>query len=123
MNELQRQIIDKIQRNKISTTEILDVMGKDPRYYIDVNPLNRGKFIVGMGYIVDVIDESNWWIHLDLIDVPEDSVVIVRSHGEKRAAFGSLVCKYLFLYKQVKAVICDGNLRDGHVTRRQAPRD
>ena len=113
-NEIRRKIIDKIKKNKISTTEILDTLNKDFNYYLDVKPLIPGSYVVGVGYVVHVIEESNWWIHLDLIDVPENSIVLVRCYGENRAAFGSLVSKYLLLYRQCKAIICDGNLRDAN---------
>lgn len=112
VNEIMEKIIEKIKKNRISSTEIMDTLGKDFEYYLDVKPLISGSYVVGKVFTVHVINKSNWWIHLDLIDVPKDSIVVVKCLGENRAAFGSLVAKYILLYKQCKAIICDGNLRD-----------
>ena len=114
MNEIQRKIVEKIKKNHISTTEILDILDKDWEYYINAKPLVSNSYAVGIAHVVHIIDESNWWIHKDLVDVPEDSIVLVHGHDEERAAFGSLVSKYLLLYKNVQAIVCHGNLRDGH---------
>lgn len=112
--DLKEKIIEKIRRNHISTTEILDIHGKDPGFYKGIYPLTPGSYAVGEVYQVQIVGESNYQIHKKLKVVPKGAIVFVETHGISRAAFGSLVCKYLFLYRGVQAVVCNGPLRDGH---------
>ena len=50
---------------------------------------------------------------LQWYDVEKDDIVLIFTHECKnRAIIGDLICKYLTLYKQAKAIIVDGNIRD-----------
>ena len=114
---IKQEIIAKIRENQTSTTEILDIFGKDWSFFMNIPPLNRGSYAVGEAYVVHIIEEANWYIHIDLIDVPEDVVVFIETQGVERAAFGSLVSGYLFNHKGVEAIVSKGNLRDGQTLK------
>lgn len=107
-----KKIVDYIKRNRVSTTEIADCLGKTG-VLEDVLPLNRGHFKVGEVRYIYACDESNWTVHEQLVDVKEGEVVIVDTYDcKKRAVLGELVCKYTLLYQQAAAVVCIAPVRD-----------
>lgn len=122
VDSLTDQIIDKIQRNRISSTEITDCLDKSgalPR----VMALNRGHHRVGRVYWTYAYNESNWELHEQLSHVPDRSVVITETFqcGE-RAVYGSLAAKFLILYRQAAAVVARGYLRDApHLIKENWP--
>jgi len=120
--DIAKEIIDKIKKNRISTTEIADCLGKTG-VIENVLPINRGHFRVGPVFLVYGYNESNWSIHEQIINVPEGSVVIVEAHNCKnRAAFGELVSKYTLLYKSAAAIVVNGYMRDaGALIRENYP--
>lgn len=112
--DLKTQIIRKIEENKISSTEIADVLGKKglvkgPKI------LNRGMHKVGEVAFVFAYNESNWEVHEQLHDLEEGKIVYVHpiECGDK-AIIGDLVSKYIMLYKRSIAIVCNGNMRDAH---------
>lgn len=106
------QIINKIKRNRISTTEIADCMDKSGNIP-NVYALNRGHFRVGKVFWAYAHDESNWECHEQLRDVQEDQVVLVETFNcNHRAIFGSLVAKFLMLYRQACGIVVCGHMRD-----------
>ncbi len=110
--QISDQIIDKIKRNRISTTEIADCMDKTG-HIPDVYPLNKGHFRVGKIFWAYAYNESNWECHEQLRDVQEGQIVIVEAFNcGQRAIFGSLVSKFLMLYRQANAIVVKGYLRD-----------
>lgn len=116
---IKRKIIAKIKEDQTSTTEILDIFGKDWDFFMNIPPLNQGTYIVGEAYIVYIVKESNWYIHIDLIEVPENVIIFIETGGEERAAFGSLVSNYLFNKKGALAVVTEHNLRDGQELKKK----
>ena len=113
MIALTGQIIDSIRINRISTTEIADVLGKTGALDIQIKPLNCGKHIVGKTYYVPAFNGSNWYAHYYMQRVPKGSVVYVEAIncGDK-AVFGELVTKFAVLYREACGIIVDGYLRD-----------
>jgi regulator of RNase E activity RraA len=110
--KIQAKIIDLIRRNRISTTEVADCMGKSG-LVAGVRPITPGKHKVGPVFWAYGYNESNWAIHDRLRDFPEGAVLLaepVQCNG--RALFGSLVSKYLMLYRQACAIVVKGPLRD-----------
>ena len=106
------KIVDYIKRNRVSTTEIADCLGKSGVLEA-VLPLNRGHFKVGPVRYIYACDESNWTVHEQLVEVKEGEVVIVDAYDCKnRAVLGELVCKYTLLYQQASAVVCIAPIRD-----------
>jgi 4-hydroxy-4-methyl-2-oxoglutarate aldolase len=109
---LANAIIDKIKRNRISTSEITDCLNKSGAIP-NIFPLNKGHFIVGKVFWVYAYNESNWEVQEQLRDIPENQIVLVEAFDCKdRAIFGQLVSKYLILYRQATGIIVRGNLRD-----------
>ncbi len=106
------EIIHKIKKNKISTTEIADCLGKTG-VLKGVLPINRGQFHVGRVFLAYDYDESNWDLHDQVRYVQEDQIVVVELHNcKERAIFGELVSKYILLYRGAAAIVVNGNMRD-----------
>lgn len=106
------EIIDYLVRNKVSTTEVADALGKQGNLF-GIMPVNRGQYRVGIIKWVYAFKESNWSVHEQIQGIEEKSIVMVEAFecGE-RAVFGELVSKYLLLYRQCQAAVVCGNVRD-----------
>jgi len=106
------QIVDKIKRNRISTTETADCLDKTGAI-TGVKPYCQGHFAVGKVFWAYAYNESNWEVHEQVREAGEGDIVIVEAFdcGE-RAIFGELVAKYLLLYRQVAGIVVKGLLRD-----------
>lgn len=108
------EIINKIERNRISSTEVSDCLGKMGAID-DLKPLNKGQFKVGKVFFCYAYNESNWELHEQIINLSENDILVVEAiNCNNRALLGSLVSKYVLLYKQAKAIVVNGNLRDAH---------
>ncbi|MCH2234039.1 MAG: RraA family protein [Crocinitomicaceae bacterium] len=112
--DIKEQIIRKIKENRISSTEIADVLGKKglvkgPKI------LNRGMHKVGEVAFVYAYNKSNWEVHEQLHDLEEGKIVYVHPiECEDKAIFGDLVSKYIMLYKRSVAIVTNGVMRDAH---------
>lgn len=114
MEQIQSQIIDKIRRNRISTTEVADCMGKTG-LLDNARPMNRGHFTVGKVKWIYAYEESNWSVHEQAREIEEGDVVLIEAFNcGERATIGELVTKFMVLYKQASAVISNSYLRDGN---------
>src|ERR1700726_573630 len=112
VNHLSDLIIDKIQRNRISTAEVTDCLEKTGALH-RVNALNRGHHKVGRVFWTYAHDARNWDLHEQLREAPERTVVLTDAFDcDDRALYGHLVAKFLLLYRQVAALVACGNLRD-----------
>ncbi len=112
--EVREKIIKIIRENRISTTEVADVLGKKGHVKGPM-PIIPGLHKVGFVEFVYAWNESNWEVHEQLQNISEDRIVYI--HGiqcEERAIFGDLVSKYILLYKRASAIIVNGLLRDAH---------
>ena len=108
------EIIEKIKSNRISTTEVADCLGKTGDMP-GLMPVNRGQFKVGRVFFAYAYNESNWELHEQVQTVNEDDIVVVETHScAERAIFGSLVSKYLLLYRRAAAIVVNGYMRDAH---------
>jgi regulator of RNase E activity RraA len=113
------KILEYIKKNRVSTTELADCMGKQGLIENAI-PLNKKHFIAGKVHYSYCDDESNWNVHKTIQNVPENSVVFVDDLGSNnRAIFGDLVAKYLFLYQQVVGVVTNGKIRDAHTLAKE----
>lgn len=109
------QALDLIEANKISSTEISDVLGKTGQ--IDgVHALIPGMFKAGEVKVVYAINNSNYEVHKQLAECDDlkDKILFVYNVNCDRAVFGALVTKYIMLYKRAKAIVVNGKLRDVH---------
>lgn len=119
---MKKQIIDYIKRNRVSTTEIADCLGKTGGMD-NVLPINRGHFKVGNVKWVYAYKSTNWDVHEQVIDTQEDDIVFIEAIDcENRAIIGELVSKYILLYRQAAAIVTDSKMRDaGALIRENYP--
>ena len=106
------KIIDYCIKNRISTTEVADALGKSG-VYDDIKPMIFGKYYVGEIHTVFTGFKSNYQIHEQIKEIKEGSIVMIFTHKcENRAVIGDLISKFLILYRGAKAIIVDGLVRD-----------
>lgn len=111
-NSICEKIVDYLVRNRVSTTEVADALGKTG-VLEGVMPINKGFYKAGKIKWIYAYDESNWPVHEQIQDVEEDNIIFVQTFNcGERAIFGELVSKYLLLYRQSRALIIQGNMRD-----------
>lgn len=112
--DIKKQIIRRIRENRISSTEIADILGKKglvegPKI------LNSGMHKVGEVAFVYAYNESNWEVHEQLNNLAAGKIVYVHPiNCREKAIFGDLVSKYVMLYKRSVAIVCNGKMRDAH---------
>lgn len=117
--EMTAQIIDYIKRNRVSTTEVADCLGK-AGVLNDVMPIVPGLFRVGVIKWVYAYGESNWHVHQQIINTEEDDIVFIEAFDcNRRAIIGHLVAKFLLLYRQAGAIICNAKIRDAAALLRE----
>lgn len=110
--DIKEEIIDYLVRNRVSTTEVADCLGKTG-VIADLMPINRGFYRAGEIKWIYAYDESNWPVHEQIEEIEEDKVIFVDTIGcSNRAIFGELVSKYILLYRQSRAIIINGKMRD-----------
>jgi 4-hydroxy-4-methyl-2-oxoglutarate aldolase len=116
------EIVEKIRRNRISTTEIADCMDKSG-VLPGVHALNRGHFRVGEIFWTYAYNSSNWEHHEQIRRVPEGAIVLTEAFDcADRAIFGELVAKFLLLYRQAGALVVTAPLRDApHLLKENWP--
>ena len=112
MSDILEKIIDYLTRDRVSTTEVADALGKTG-VLPDVFPINRGHYRAGVIKWVYAYNESNWTVHEQIRNIDEDCIVLVEAFDcNNRAILGELVSKYILLYRQCKALVVCGNTRD-----------
>lgn len=106
------KIIDFIKRNRVCTTEVADCLGKSGALE-NVMPINQGQFKVGNVHWVYTHEESNWEVHEQVVDTKENDIVFIEAFDcNNRAIIGELVTKYIILYRQATAIVCNAKFRD-----------
>lgn len=109
---LAQKLIDYIEQNQVSTTEIGDCLQKTGAVQ-KVLPLVNGIFRVGRVHYVYAHSNSNWSLHEQLVNYPENRVLFVDAiNVDNRAIFGELVTKYIFNNKKSIAIVVKGLMRD-----------
>lgn len=115
----QYKIIDYLIRNRVSTTEVADCLGKTG-VLPNLMPCNPGYYKVGKIVWLYAYDESNWSVHEQLQDIEENCIVFVDAlNCGDRAIFGELVSKYILLYHQSSAIVVNGKMRDAAALLRE----
>lgn len=110
--DIREKIIDYLTRNRVSTTEVADVLGKTG-VLPNLMPVNKGHYKAGKIKWIYAYEESNWPVHEQIVDIEEDCVVFVDTFScGDRAIFGELVSKYILLYHQSRAIVINGKMRD-----------
>ena len=117
MDDVSNAIIEKIRRNRISTSEVTDCLGKTG-VLKGVNALNPRHFRVGPIRLITAWNCSNWELHEQASAVEPGEIVIFHAFDyEDYAMFGALVAKFLLLYREAAALVVCGLVRDAHTLR------
>lgn len=113
--EYLEEALTLIENNKISSTEIADVLGKTGQIE-GVYALNHGQFKSGVVKVIYAINNSNYEVHRQLAESEDikGKILFVYNVNCDKAVFGDLVSKYIMLYKGAKAIVINGKLRDAH---------
>jgi regulator of RNase E activity RraA len=113
------EVIQLIRRNRISTTEVADAMGKSG-VLAGVLPITPDLHRVGPIRPVFAAGGSNYEVHDKLPSVEEGDIAVVFTNDcEGKAVFGDLVAKYGLLYRGASAMVVDGLVRDAARLRRE----
>ena len=114
MNPVTEKILHYIRRNRVSTTEVADCLGKAGAIE-GVSPVNRGMFAAGVVRYIYGHTESNWTIHEQARDIqPGEIVVMDGIEVNGRALVGELVSKFILLYQEASAIVALGRMRDAN---------
>lgn len=114
MGDVKGKIIEYIKKNRVSTTEIADCLGKKGCLE-EVYALNRGLFCVGEIVYVYAVNQSNWTIHEGIRGELQNRIVFMDAiDAGNRAMVGELVSKYILLYQGATAIVTNGKMRDAH---------
>ena len=113
------EIIDYILKNRVSTTEIADALGKSG-VFPKVLPVIQNQYRVGRVRCVFTANNSNYAVHEQIRDINKGDVVILFAHNcDNRAIIGDLISKYILLYKGAAAIVVQGLVRDVASLRRE----
>lgn len=119
LTPIARQIIDTIQLNRISTTEVADALGKKG-VLTGLLPVTPDMHCVGPVRTIFTAYNSNYGIHDQVRAVEPGEIVVVYAHEcEGRAIFGDIVSKFITLYRRASAVAVNGLVRDAARLRRE----
>jgi 4-hydroxy-4-methyl-2-oxoglutarate aldolase len=115
-----KQIQDFCQKNRVSTTEVADALGKTG-VFPKTLPVNMNLYRVGPVRCVFTANNSNWDVHEQIREVQEGEVVIIFTHAcdPGRAIIGDLISKFVLLYRGASAIIVQGPVRDVAALRRE----
>lgn len=117
--KIKDEIINYLIKNRVSSVEVADALGK-AGVLEGLESLNKGQYITGEIEYVFTYDGSNWPVHQQVAEIPENRIVYVDTFNcQNKAVFGDIVSKYLMLYKRSKAVVVNGYLRDIHWLRKE----
>lgn len=112
MNQIDKKILDYLVRNRVSTTEVADALGKTG-VVPNVMPITQGQYKAGKVKWIYTYESSNWPVHEQIQEIEEDNIIFVEPFDcGDRAIFGELVSKYLLLYRQSRAIVVLGKMRD-----------
>ena len=115
---MKTKIIDLIKKNRISSVELSDALGKKG-IISGLKPLNPGHFIVGEVKYIYGHSCSNWSIHKQAEEVIDGGILFADSiECKEYALFGDIVSKYISLYKSFDGIVVNGLVRDAHQLRR-----
>ena len=114
MTEIESKILAYVRRNRVSSTEIADCLGKSGAIE-GVSAVNPGMFAVGIVRYIYGHTESNWSIHEQAREIkPGEIVVMDGIEVNGRALVGELVSKFILLYQEAAAIVALGRMRDAN---------
>lgn len=107
-----RDIIQYIRRNRVSTTEVTDALGKTGEIR-GLNSITPDQHKVGSVRCIFAAHNSNYTVHEQIREVEEGEVILVFSYNcEGRAILGDLVARFIIMYKGAEALVVNGAVRD-----------
>lgn len=113
-DELKKKILKFVLRNRVSSTEIADCLGKNG-VLEGVTAVNRGIYRAGYVRYIYAHSESNWSIHEQARDVQEGEIVVMDGiNVNNRALVGELVSKFIVLYREAAAIVALERMRDAN---------
>ena len=113
------KIVTFIHRNRVSTTEVADALGKSG-VLPGLIPITPDIHRVGPVRLIFTAHDSNFDVHDKFRAIEAGEVVIVFAHEcLDRAIFGALVAKFALLYRGAAALVVDGLVRDASELRRE----
>jgi 4-hydroxy-4-methyl-2-oxoglutarate aldolase len=114
------QILDFCKKNRVSTTEVADALGK-AGVFPKVLPISNNLYRAGPVRCIFTANNSNWDVHEQVRQVQEGEVVIIFTHGcdADRAIIGDLISKFVLLYRGAAAIVVQGPVRDVASLRRE----
>jgi len=114
MTEIEEKIKHFLTRNRVSTTEVADCLGKCG-VLEGIYPINPGLYCAGKIRYVYAHDESNWTIHEQVRDVQPGEIVLMDGiNVNNRALVGELVTKFVIYYQMASAIVSLGRMRDAN---------
>ncbi len=113
METVKERILQYLEKNKVSTEEIADILGKTG-VVKGVYPINEGHYVVGEIQYVYAFNNSNWPVHEQLREIEKDRVVFVDTIfvDDEHAVFGELVSSFIMENKKARAIVVNGTMRD-----------
>lgn len=123
MESSRNKIIHYLEKNKVSTEEIADILGKTG-VIKGVYPINDNQYKVGEIQYVYAYNNSNWPVHEQLRDLRPDKILFVDTIfvDDEHAVFGELVSSFIMENKKARAIIVNGTMRDlDGLRKRQYP--
>lgn len=113
METARKQIIQYLEKNKVSTEEIADILGKTG-VIKGVHPIKDEQYVVGEIQYVYAYNNSNWPVHEQLRELQPDRVLFVDTIfvDDEHAVFGELVSSFIMESKKARAIVVNGTMRD-----------
>jgi 4-hydroxy-4-methyl-2-oxoglutarate aldolase len=106
------KILDYLIKNKLSTTEVADAMGKTG-VVKGVSPINKGDYKAGYVRLCFAWDNSNYNVHEQFKEIKEGEIVFICPYKfDDVAVLGEVMAKYALTYNRVKALVVLGKVRD-----------
>lgn len=108
------KIINYIKKNRVSSTEISDALGKRGSIY-NLRPIDYQNSTHKVGKIrcVFAYNNSNYHVHAGIKKIKKNEIVIIFTNEcGNSAIIGDLISKYTILYKEASAIVVMGNVRD-----------
>ena len=119
MTKIEKDIIKFLRKNRVSTTELADALGKYGNLP-EISPITGGMHKVGKVRCIFTAYESNYEMHDHIRHIEEGEVVVVFTHKCKgRAVLGDVVSRFVLMYQGAEALVVSGLIRDVSRLRRE----
>ena len=123
-NKLRAEVIEYLKKNRLSTTEFADALGKIG-HIKGPKPLRNGLHVSGRVRHILTPQANNSNVHSLISELEKGDILLVDVIGpieNEIAIMGELMVKSAVLYQQASAVVVRGHIRDaGRITRENFP--